>query len=93
MKLRNFVYAAVFLMSSSAMAAFSVSEMHTASALAVADFAKVNPAHAPHFTGYKTWKSGDDVKVKVYAAHNGMNMEFNYVCHQHGASIECHYQP
>ena len=83
---------ALVLAGGSAMAAFSVTEMHTATASAVADFMKNNPAHVAHFTGYKTWKSGDDVKVKVYVAHDGMSMDFNYVCHKHGSNIECHAQ-
>ena len=84
---------ALALSGTSAMASFTVNEMHTATGAAVADFMKTNPAHSEHFFGYKTWKSGDDVKVKVYVAHDGMNMEFNYVCHKHGAKVECHFQP
>ena len=76
-----------------AMAAFSNTEVHNASAIAVADFSRANPTHAEHFTGYKVWKSGEDVKVKVYVAHDGMTMEFNYVCHKHEAAVECHFQP
>lgn len=84
--------AAVVSIGSSAFAAFSIPEVHSATSLAVQDFATKNVDHAEHFTGYKTWKSGEDVKVKVYVAHDGMNMEFNYVCHKHGPKIECHSQ-
>ena len=82
----------VSICSFSALAEFTIDEMHTATASAVANFVKDNPAHADHFTGYKSWKSGDDVKVKVYALHGGTNMEFNYLCHKHGTLIECHFQ-
>ena len=76
---------------SPALAAFTINELHTATTLAVTDFVKSNPGHSDHFTGYKSWKSGEEAKVKVYATHNGANMEFNYVCHKH-PGIECHAQ-
>ena len=85
---------AAFTIATPAMAAFSVSDLHSASTLSVTDFGKTNPDHSAHLTGYKTWKSGDDAKVKVYVAHDGMNMEFNYVCHKHTpTTVECHFQP
>ena len=73
---------------------FRPSDFSSDQELAVNDFMQNNAGHAAHFTGYKTWKSGDDVKVKVYVSHDGMNMGFNYTCHKHGATIECHaHQP
>ena len=82
----------IMVSGTSAMAAFSIDEMHTATATAVNEFVKANPNHADHLTGYKTWKSTDDVKAKIYVSHDGMNMEFNFLCHKHGAAIECHAQ-
>jgi len=78
--------------SSSAWAAFSIDELHTATKKAVENFVRENPDHVSHFTGYKSWKSGEDAKVKVYVNHDGMTMEFNYLCHKHDDSIECHTQ-
>lgn len=75
-----------------AWAEFTNEELPAASAVAVRDFSVANPSHAPHMSGFKTWKSGDDAKVKIYAAHDGMNMEFNFQCHKHGTNIECHAQ-
>ena len=80
------------LVSSVAHAAFSIEELNQATALAVSNFKSTKPEHVAHFSGYKSWKSGDEAKVKIYVAHDGMNMEFNYVCHKHGANIECHAQ-
>lgn len=79
-------------------AAFSIEELHQASRAAVDDFQKENPDHVEHFTGYKSWKSGDDAKVKVYVSHDGMNMEFNYNCYKHDnhetheTIVQCHAQ-
>ena len=80
------------LLSSVAHAAFSIEELNQATVLAVNDFKAANQAHVAHFSGYKSWKSGDDVKVKIYVNHSGSTMEFNYVCHKHGPEIECHAQ-
>lgn len=79
------------LSSTSAMATFDIQKMQQVEALAVADFAKENSSHVEHLTGWKTWKSGDDVKVKIYVDHDGMNMEYNYNCHEHGdGKLQCH---
>ncbi len=80
----------VIISSASALAAFSTAELHTASQAAVSDFESANPEHAPHLNGYKVWKSDEDAKVKVYVSHEGMEMEFNYLCMKHGSSIMCH---
>lgn len=78
---------------SPAMAAFNIQEMQQVEGLALADFAQENASHVGHLTGWKTWKSGEDVKVKIYVAHDGMNMEFNYHCHKHGdGKLQCHAQ-
>lgn len=76
----------------SAMAAFSIDELQAAAASALDDFKQNNPGHVPHFTGYKAWNSGEDSKVKIYVSHDGMNMEFNYLCMKHDTSIACHAQ-
>lgn len=76
----------------SAMAEFSIDELQSAAAIALDDFEQSNPSHVPHFTGYKAWKSGDEAKVKIYVSHDGMNMDFNYLCMKHDASIACHAQ-
>lgn len=73
-------------------APFSVADLLSATKIATDDFAVKNPTHAPHFTGYKAWLSGDESKVKVYVDHNGMPMDFSYLCHNHDAHIECHAQ-
>lgn len=78
--------------SSAAFAAFSIEELHTATKKATDAFATANPDHVEHFSGYKSWKSGEDAKVKIYVSHDGMNMEFNYLCHNHDGTIECHAQ-
>ncbi len=73
-------------------AAFSMEELHTATKTAADVFKKSNSEHAAHFTGYKSWLSGEESKVKIYVAHDGMTMDFNYVCHKHEDEIECHAQ-
>lgn len=92
-KIRSIVTLGLALAASSvASAAFSVPDLHSASNLAVADVLKNNPSHGDHLTGYKTWKSGEDAKVKVYVDHSGMAMEFNFLCHKHDTGVECHAQ-
>lgn len=78
--------------SSAAFGAFSIEQLHDATKKATDDFTTANPDHVEHFVGYKTWKSGEDAKVKIYVSHDGMNMEFNYVCHIHDSGVECHGQ-
>lgn len=75
-----------------ALAAFTIDELQGATKIALENFKKENVGHVEHFTGYKSWLSGDDSKVKVYVNHDGMTMEFNYLCHKHDASTECHNQ-
>lgn len=71
----------------------NVQEMQTLTGLAIGDFGVNEPGHVQHLTGWKTWRSGADVKVKIYVTHDGMNMEFNYHCHKHGdGKLQCHAQ-
>lgn len=84
------ICSAIFLVSASSMAAFNIEELQQAEGIAVADFAKENAAHLEHLTGWKTWKSDDGAKVKIYINHGGMNMEYNYACQkQADSSIAC----
>jgi hypothetical protein len=69
-----------------------MSELQDATKVAVADFAAENPGHVEHFTGFKSWLSDDDARVKIYVNHNGMNMEFNFLCFKQAGGIECHVQ-
>ncbi len=48
--------------------------------------------HAEHFVGFKAWKSGEEMKLKVYANHDGAPVEVNYMCHKHDDGLECHAQ-
>lgn len=90
--LRSILGLSLLTVSASAAAAFSIDELQSAAAAALDDFKQNNSSHIPHFTGYKAWNSGDDAKVKVYVSHDGMNMEFNYLCMKHGAAVACHAQ-
>ena len=76
--------------SAQAATGFTIAEVLQASKLATDKFAAENPDHVEHFVGYKSWKTGEEAKVKVYVTHDGMNMEFNYNCHKHDDGIECH---
>lgn len=85
------VLALGMFMTVSAKANFTVAEMQQMTTLAIEEFVKENSDHASHLTGWKVWKSGTVVKVKIYADHGGMNMEFNYGCHKHGDGLlQCH---
>lgn len=72
-----------------AFAAFSIEELHVGTKAATENFKKDNPEHVQHFTGYKTWKSGEDAKVKLYIDHGGMAMEYNYLCVKRENLVEC----
>jgi hypothetical protein len=75
------------------MAEFNVQEMQQVTGLALDDFARDNAEHVQHLTGWKIWKSGEGVKVKLYVDHDGMNMEHNYSCYKHEDSkLQCHVQ-
>lgn len=73
-------------------APFSIADLLAATKIANDDFAAANPLHAPHWTGYKAWKSGDESKIKIYVDHNGAPLDFNFLCHKHDGNIECHAQ-
>lgn len=80
------------LAAETAKADFNLSDTHEAAKLATADFETRHAVHSTHYVGFKVWKSKDESKVKIYVNHGGTNMEFDYVCHKHGAAIECHAQ-
>ena len=67
-------------------------DLQTVTKLAFDDFTVAQPTHVVHFTGFKTWQSADDARVKIYVNHDGMAMEFNYLCHKHETGLECHRQ-
>lgn len=71
----------------------TLQEMQQLNGMAIDEFSKENASHVQHLTGWKTWRSGADIKVKLYVSHDGMNMEFNYDCHKHGnGKLQCHAQ-
>lgn len=80
----------MILPGASAIAEFSVDELQIAAKTAIEDFTIVNPGHVQHLTGYKTWKSDDDAKVKIYVSHDGMDMDFSYLCMKHETTTACH---
>lgn len=85
-----FAIAIAATVSTPTFAAFTTDQVIEATKLAVADFNL--SAHAQHFVGFKSWKSGEEAKVKIYFKHDGMNMESDYTCHDHDGDIECHGQ-
>lgn len=68
---------------------FSTADLVTASQVALKLFIDENGAHSAHVTGFKTWKTGSDAKVKVYMNHDGMTMEHNYQCALQGSQVMC----
>lgn len=69
----------------------SLQEMQQLTGMAIDEFSAENAGHIQHLTGWKTWRSGADIKVKLYVTHDGMNMEFNFDCHKHGnGKLQCH---
>lgn len=80
---------ALMLWNATAYGAFSLEQLHEASKKSTEHFATANPGHVAHFVGYKTWKSGEDAKVKIYVSHGGMNMEFDYLCFSDENAVEC----
>lgn len=79
------------VISSSAMAIepFAAEDLLEATRTAMDTFAAANPSHVQHVSGFKTWRSGRDAKVKVYVSHDGMTMEFNYGCTRQGTLVRC----
>lgn len=93
MKKISMLFVLAMLSASNAFAEFNLQEMQEVEGLALNDFSRENGDHAQHLTGWKTWKSGEGVKVKIYITHDGMNMEQNYDCHKHGdGKLQCHAQ-
>lgn len=91
----KFIAAAGFLaltVSSPAWAAFTPAELLDVTKIAVDQFSTENPDHAPHFTGFKAWKSAENARVKIYVDHDGHAMEFDFTCHKHDEGLECHGQ-
>jgi len=78
----------VFFLSSAAFADFNSVELLEATKITVEEF-ELSNAHAAHFVGYKAWKSGADAKVKIYVDHDGMEMEFDYLCIKYDDATEC----
>lgn len=68
---------------------FNPDELLKASSVAIAAFKSASPDHVQHLSGFKTWKSGTEAKVKIYITHDGMNMENNYLCHKMNNDIHC----
>lgn len=68
---------------------FSAADLVQATQVALKIFSDASPGHVGHITGFKTWKSGADAKVKVYMTHDGMAMEMNYQCTGAGGQIRC----
>ena len=84
--------ASISAISGTSFAALDFDGLQSISKIAFKEFSTANEDHVQHFTGYKVWKSGDDAKVKIYVTHDGMAMEFNYLCHIHEEGPECHKQ-
>ncbi|MBI1861175.1 MAG: hypothetical protein HYR96_09690 [Deltaproteobacteria bacterium] len=86
------VLAVAFSLTQAAQAAFSVEDLQSAAKLGIEEFRKSQAEHFVHFIGYKAWLSGEESKLKIYVNHEGMAMDFSYVCHKHDGEIECHAQ-
>ena len=82
----------LFLVPAIATAAFSPAELVDATELAISMFETDQAAHEEGFVGYKAWKSGEDARVKIYVSHDGVNMEFDYLCEMHPEGLDCHEQ-
>ena len=68
---------------------FTSADLLAASEAALKSFQTGSPEHAAHLTGFKTWKSGVDAKVKIYVLHGGATMEMNYLCIKSANQIRC----
>lgn len=85
-----FLLLATVSLSNGALAAeFSAGDLVQATQVALKMFSDASPGHVVHITGFKTWKSGADAKVKIYMTHDGMAMETNYQCTGAGGQIRC----
>lgn len=68
---------------------FSADQLVLATQSALVEFNKSNSSHGVHLTGFKTWISAEDAKVKIYVNHDGMNMDFNYLCQMQQNVVVC----
>jgi hypothetical protein len=68
---------------------FIPSELLEATNVALKNLTEIKPEHVEHITGFKTWKSGTDAKVKIYVAHDNMTMDYNYLCGKQENKIQC----
>lgn len=90
MQKRNTLILGLALFSSMAFgAALTNDQLLEATKLAMADYTAANPTHVDHVTGFKSWKSGTDGKVRIYVTHGGHKMETDYTCMDHGSGLEC----
>lgn len=74
--------------SAAAHAAFTPEKLMEATKASVDNLRATSPAHFPHLVGYRTYKSEDDAKTTIYVDHDGMPMEFEYLC-KDGAPVTC----
>ena len=84
--------ASMITIAGTGMAAIDFTGLQAITKIANAEFVAAHADHAQHLTGFKVWQSGDDARVKIYVTHNGMPMEFNFLCHVHEEGPECHAQ-
>lgn len=70
----------------------TITEIQDTAKVALANFQKDHAEHVMHFTGYKAWLTGEDSKVLVYVNHDGMVMQYQYLCQKHENGTECHAQ-
>ncbi len=68
---------------------FSADQLVEATQVALNEFKNSNSSHGVHLTGFKTWISADEAKVKIYVNHDGMNMDFNYLCQLQQTKVLC----
>jgi hypothetical protein len=85
------VSACAMFVSGQTFAAFSVPELEEASHAALTNFQNAHPDHLQQFTGFRSWISGDDAKVKVYVNMDpeNYNTEFDFLCQKHDSAVEC----
>jgi hypothetical protein len=82
----------VSLLAATAIAAptgFSAAELVQASQVSLKLFSETTPDHVVHITGFKSWKSANDAKVKIYMTHDGMTMESNFHCTLNNGQVRC----
>ncbi len=88
----TFALSAVAVFSVTAMAApvgFSAAELMQATQVSLKLFTDTTPDHVVHISGFKSWKSANDAKVKIYMTHDGMTMESNFHCTLNNGQVRC----